>query len=37
MITDFDSQPAPNPRRVVAGRLNRAKRKGLTPEGRERL
>ena len=28
---------APNPKRVAAGRLNRAKRKGLTPEGRERL
>ncbi|VTT98780.1 unnamed protein product [Gemmataceae bacterium] len=27
----------PNPKRVVAGRLNRGKRKGLTPEGRERL
>jgi hypothetical protein len=27
----------PDPKRVVAGRLNRAKRKGLTPEGRERL
>jgi hypothetical protein len=28
---------APNPRRVAAGRLNRAKRKSLSPEGRERL
>jgi hypothetical protein len=28
---------APNPKRVAAGRLNRTKRKGLTPEGRERL
>jgi hypothetical protein len=27
----------PNPRRVAAGRRNRAKRKGLTPAGRERL
>jgi hypothetical protein len=27
----------PNPRLVEAGRRNRAKRKGLTPEGRERL
>ena len=27
----------PNPKRVAAGRLNRAKRKGLTPEGRERV
>lgn len=27
----------PNPRRVAAGRLNRMKRKGLTPEGYERL
>ncbi len=26
-----------NPKRVEAGRLNRKKRKGLTPEGRERL
>lgn len=30
--------PAPkNTKRVAAGRLNRMKRKGLTPEGRERL
>lgn len=28
---------APNPRRVAAGRLNAAKRKGLTEAGRERL
>jgi hypothetical protein len=27
----------PNPRRVAAGRLNRMKRKGLTPAGREKL
>ena len=27
----------PNPRRVEAGRRNRAKRKGLTPGGREKL
>src|SRR5258705_13661146 len=27
----------PNPRRVEAGRRNRAMRKGLTPEGREKL
>ena len=27
----------PNPRRVAAGRRNRLRRKGLTPEGRERL
>ena len=27
----------PNPARVAAGRLNRTKRKGITPEGRERL
>src|SRR5262245_19860855 len=27
----------PNPRRVAAGRDNQLKRKGLTPEGRERL
>src|SRR4051794_28809982 len=26
-----------NPRRVAAGRLNRQKRKGLSPEGRERV
>ena len=31
------STPSPNPRRVAAGRLNRQKRQGLTPEGRERL
>jgi hypothetical protein len=31
------STPSPNPRRVAAGRLNRQKRRGLTPEGRERL
>ena len=29
--------PPPNPRRVAAGRRNRAKRQGVTPEGRERL
>jgi hypothetical protein len=28
---------SPNPRRVEAGRLNRQKRLGLTPEGRQRL
>jgi hypothetical protein len=28
---------SPNPRRVAAGKLNRAKRKGLTPAGAERL
>jgi hypothetical protein len=28
---------SPNPKRVEAGRRNRSKRKGLTPEGRERL
>jgi hypothetical protein len=27
----------PNPRRVAAGRLNRQKSRGLTPEGRVRL
>lgn len=27
----------PNPKRVAAGRLNRMKRKGLTPAGRERI
>jgi hypothetical protein len=37
--TELGSKPlaAPNPKRVAAGRLNWAKRKGLTPEGRERL
>jgi len=29
--------PAPNPRRVAAGKLNRAKRGGLTAAGAERL
>ena len=28
---------APNPRRVAAGKRNRAKRQGLTAEGREKL
>jgi hypothetical protein len=31
------NSPPPNPRRVAAGRLNRRKHKGFTPEGRERL
>jgi len=31
------SKHSPNPRRVAAGKANRAKRKGLTPEGRQRL
>jgi hypothetical protein len=36
--SELGSKPTrPNPRRVAAGKLNRAKRKGLTPEGRERL
>lgn len=37
--TELGSKPpaVPNPKRVAAGRLNRAKRKGLTDEGRERL
>lgn len=37
--TELVSKPpaVPNPKRVAAGRLNRAKRKGLTDEGRERL
>jgi hypothetical protein len=36
---DQSKTPArqPNPKRVAAGKLNHAKRKGLTPEGRERL
>jgi hypothetical protein len=29
--------PSPNPKRVAAGKRNRLKRKGLSPEGRERL
>jgi hypothetical protein len=29
--------PCPDPRRVVAAKANRAKRRGLTPEGRRRL
>jgi hypothetical protein len=28
---------APNPKRVAAGRVNRQKRKGLTPAGQQRL
>src|SRR5262249_34178800 len=32
-----ESQLCPNPKRVAAGKINRAKRRGLTPEGRERL
>lgn len=35
--TEVVSKPAPNPKRVAAGRLNRAKRKGLTHDGRDRL
>lgn len=38
--TELSSNAAParpNPRRVAAGRANRAKRKGLTVAGRERL
>lgn len=35
--TELGSKPPPNPRRVAAGKLNRSKRKGLTPEGRARL
>ena len=31
------STPSANPRRVAAGRVNWLKRRGLTPEGRERL
>jgi hypothetical protein len=31
------SAPAPNPKRVAAGRRNHALRRGLTPEGRARL
>ena len=32
-----ESLPAKDPRRVLVGRLNRMKRKGLTPQGREKL
>ncbi|HVS39672.1 MAG TPA: hypothetical protein VMS17_29215 [Gemmataceae bacterium] len=32
-----EAHQGPNPKRVAAGRLNRLKRKGLTPEGREKL
>jgi hypothetical protein len=35
--TELTSTPAKNPKRVAAGRLNRAKQKGLTPAGREQL
>lgn len=35
--TEVGSKPAPNPKRVAAGKLNRAKRKGLTTDGRQRL
>jgi hypothetical protein len=35
--TELGSKPAKNPKRVAAGKLNRSKRKGLTPAGRERL
>jgi hypothetical protein len=32
-----DGRVLPNPRRVAAGKRNRAKRQGLTAEGREKL
>lgn len=35
--TELGSKPAKNPMRVAAGKLNRAKRKGLTTAGREQL
>jgi hypothetical protein len=35
--TELRSKSAKNPKRVAAGKLNRAKRAGLTPAGRERL
>lgn len=35
--SELATKPAPNPRRAAAGKKNRAKRKGLTPEGRQRL
>jgi hypothetical protein len=31
------NQQRPDPKRVLAGRLNRLKRRGITPEGREKL
>jgi hypothetical protein len=31
------NQQQPDPKRVLAGRLNRLKRRGLTPEGRAKL
>ena len=34
---DAQDTKRPNPRRVAAGKRNRAKRKGLTPEGRGKL
>ena len=33
----MDDHPQPNPKRVAAGRANRAKRGPLSPVGRERL
>jgi hypothetical protein len=35
--TSVPAGKSPNPKRVAAGRLNRAKRKGLSDAGRERL
>ena len=37
--TELGSKPlvVPNPKRVAAGRLNWIKRRGLSPDGRERL
>ena len=35
--TELASNPGKNPKRVEAGKCNRAKRRGLTPAGRERL
>ena len=36
-MTEPPSPSPPNPKRVAAGRLNRAKRRGLSADGRERL
>jgi hypothetical protein len=35
--TELVSKPAKNPKRVAAGKLNHAKRKGLSAKGRERI
>ena len=35
--SELVSKPAKNPKRVAAGKLNRARRKGLSAKGRERI